>query len=163
MINATDEIVLIERHLIPALPFCHAILKGPRPPSPSYPQQIDRLGDHIRKRRLDLKLSQKQAAELLAVNPGTITNWEGQHSNPALLCMPAIIRFLGYNPLPEVRTLSGKLARYRLSCGTTQKALAKRLGVDPCTLARWERGDTEPTGLYRKLVEKLLTDSQQDQ
>jgi transcriptional regulator with XRE-family HTH domain len=162
MINATDEIVLIERHL-PALPFCHAILKGPRPPSRSYPQQINRLGDHIRKRRLDLKLSQKQAAELLGVNPGTITNWEGQHSNPALLCMRAIICFLGYNPLPETDKLAGKLARYRLSCGTTQKALAKRLGIDPCTLARWERGDTTPGGLYRKLVEKLLSEKQSDQ
>jgi transcriptional regulator with XRE-family HTH domain len=163
MINATDEIVLIERHLIPALPFCHAVLKAPRPPSPSYPKQINTLGDHIRKRRVDLGLLQRQAAELLRVTASTLTNWERQRSNPALPAMPAIIRFLGYNPLPEGVTLAGKLKRYRLTRGTTQKALANRLAVDPCTLARWERGDTTPGGLYRKLVEKLLSEKQSDQ
>ena len=76
--------------------------------------------------------------------------------------MPKIIRFLGYNPLPEAGTLVGKLTRYRLSRGITQEALAKTLEIDQCTLARWERGDTTPTGLYRKLVEKILSDHPTD-
>ena len=89
---------------------------------------------------------------------GSLENWEGQHRNPALPIMPAIIRFLGYNPLPEADTLANKLTRYRVSLGITQEALAEKLGIDPCTLARWERGDRTPTGLYRKLIEKLLSD-----
>ena len=142
------------------MPFRHAELKAARPPSAAYPKQINTLGNHIRKRRLDLRLSQKQAAELIGVKKGSLENWEGQHRNPALPIMPAIIRFLGYNPLPEADTLANKLTRYRVSLGITQEALARKLGVDPCTLARWERGDRTPIGLYRKLVEKLLTDRQ---
>lgn len=144
------------------MPFCHVALKGPKPKSPAYPKALNTLGDHIRKRRLDLGLAQKQAAELIGVAAGTLTNWEGQRNTPALPFMPGLIRFLGYNPLPEAGTVAGKLTRYRVAQGITQKALAKTLGIDPCTLARWERGDRTPTGLYRKLVEKLVTDSPQN-
>jgi DNA-binding XRE family transcriptional regulator len=52
--------------------------------------------------------------------------------------------------------VASRLIRYRASHGITQKTLAKKLGVDPSTLARWERGDREPTGLYRKVAEKML-------
>ena|SRR5438034_3432330 len=102
------------------------------------------------------------AAELIGVNKGTLENWEGQHRHPALFCMPAIIRFLGCNPLSATDALTGKLTRYRMSLGITQGDMARRLSIDQCTLARWERGDRTPTGLYRKLVEKLLTDDLQD-
>jgi transcriptional regulator with XRE-family HTH domain len=71
--------------------------------------------------------------------------------------MPAIIRFLGYNPVPEAETLAGRITHWRVSQGISRKKLAKKLGVDESTLARWERGDRAPTGLYRKLVENLLT------
>jgi len=37
-----------------------------------------------------------------------------------------------------------------------QKAFAARLGVDPGTLARWERGEREPKGSYVELVESIL-------
>src|SRR5579859_826267 len=150
-----------QHNLIPALPFCHAILKAPRPPSDAYPKQINTLGDHIKKRRLELGLLQKQAAQRIGVNESTIQNWEGQHRHPALHCMPAIIQFLGYNPLPEVNTFADKLTRYRVSLGITQEALAKTIGIDKSTLARWERGDRTPTGLYHELVEKLLIDDPQ--
>ena len=76
--------------------------------------------------------------------------------------MPTIIRFLGYNPLSDSNTLADRLTRYRVSLGITQETLARKLGVDPCTLARWERGDRTPIGLYRKLVEKLLADDTED-
>jgi DNA-binding XRE family transcriptional regulator len=139
------------------LPFCRVTLKARRPQSPAYPKKIKTLGDHLRKRRLDLALLQRQVADSIGVDKNTIANWEGQRSNPALILMPAIIRFLGYNPLPGSTTLAGRLVRYRTSLGMTQKALAKRLGIDPCTLARWEREEKMPIGLYRQLVEDLLS------
>ena len=97
------------------------------------------------------------------MNKGSLENWEGQHRHPALFCIPAIIRYLGYNPLPAAKTLAGRLTRYRVSLGITQKELAKQLGIDPCTLARWERGDRTPTGLYRKLVDDLLNEISRSQ
>ena len=128
-----------------------------------YPRQINTLGDHIRKRRLDLKLSQKQAADLMGVTTSTVTNWERQRNTPALFFIPAIIQFLGFDPLPRAETLAARLTRYRRVRGTPQKELAQHLGVDPCTLARWERGERTPTGLYRKLVVRLLSDANPDQ
>jgi transcriptional regulator with XRE-family HTH domain len=38
----------------------------------------------------------------------------------------------------------------------TQKELAKRLGVDPGTLARWERGEREPTGRFAESVKQFI-------
>jgi DNA-binding XRE family transcriptional regulator len=132
------------------------MLVGQRPKPAAYPKEIKTIGDHLRRRRLDLGLFQRQVAEFIGVDKTSIANWEGQHGHPALIFMPAIIRFLGYNPLPQPGTLANQLVHYRVSRGLTQWALAKRLGIDPCTLARWERGDRTPSGLYRKLVQNLL-------
>ncbi len=74
--------------------------------------------------------------------------------------MPAIIRFLGYNPLPEADTLGERLVRHRTSLGMMQGEAAKRLGVDPGTLARWERGEREPTGVVLGRVQRLLNDEE---
>ncbi len=73
--------------------------------------------------------------------------------------MPAIIRFLGYNPLPAADTLGGQLVRHRTSLGMTQAEAAKRLDVDSGTLARWERGEREPAGGLPGRVERFLSDS----
>jgi transcriptional regulator with XRE-family HTH domain len=39
--------------------------------------------------------------------------------------------------------------------GLTQKELAKRLGVDPGTLAGWERSEPEPAGRFLEAVERF--------
>lgn len=46
-----------------ALPFCHLELRAARRKPATYPKQINSLGDHIRARRLDLNLLQKQVAD----------------------------------------------------------------------------------------------------
>jgi transcriptional regulator with XRE-family HTH domain len=72
--------------------------------------------------------------------------------------MPAIIRFLGYNPLPAASTLAEQLLRQRTSMGLSQKEAARSLGVDAGTLARWERGEREPTGAFLDSVTRFLAD-----
>jgi predicted transcriptional regulator len=62
--------------------------------------------------------------------------------------MPAIMRFLGYNPLPPPDGWAERLVRCRTVLGLSQKESALRIGVDQCTLARWERGEREPTGAF---------------
>ena len=70
----------------------------------------------------------------------SVFNWENNRTAPQVHHIPKIINFLGYNPLPAVRSLSEKLMAARRTLGLSQRAMAKRLGVDPTTLARWEKG-----------------------
>ena len=98
------------------------------------------MGDHIRKKRLDIGLFQKEAAEQIGVSEATIYNWERNANSPQVHDIPAIILFLGYNPLLAAKSLGEKLLWARRKLGLTQRAMAKRLGIDATTLARWERG-----------------------
>jgi DNA-binding transcriptional regulator YiaG len=113
------------------------------------PVKPETVGDHLRLRRLTLKLFQKQVAERLGADTTSIHNWEVNAGQPALKYMPAIIEFLGYNPLPQAASLPERLVRTRTSMGLTQKESAARIGVDPSTLAKWERGEREPAPVFR--------------
>jgi transcriptional regulator with XRE-family HTH domain len=141
---------------IPALPFCHVRLSGLKPLPKAYPKRLKTLGDHIRKRRLDLGLLQREVAAQLGVNTASIGNWEINETRPMVHCLPGIIAFLGHNPLPEADDLIGKLKRLRGTLGLTQEKLGQELGIDESTIAGWERGDNTPVGPYRKLLEDFL-------
>ncbi len=90
-------------------------------------------------------LFQRQVAEGIGVSEATIYNWEGNESLPSDRYMPRIIQFLGYDPVPAPKTLSEKLRHCRQLLGLTLKAMAKRLGVDPTSLRKWERGGRRPS------------------
>jgi transcriptional regulator with XRE-family HTH domain len=70
--------------------------------------------------------------------------------------MPAIIDFLSYNPLPPATTLAKRLVRGRMSLGLSRKTAARRMSVDPTTLAKWERGEREPAGDFAARVLRFL-------
>ena len=145
------------RRGIPALPFCHITLKGQKPPPKAYPQELKTLGDHLRKRRLDLKLLQRQVALTLGVEEATIWNWENNYSSPKLHYIPRIIQFLGYVPFNnQAKTLGERIVNYRRLSGITQKELAKSLGVAPTTLARWERNKGKPNKRHLPKLAHLL-------
>jgi ribosome-binding protein aMBF1 (putative translation factor) len=44
----------------------------------------------------------------------------------------------------------------RTALGLSQKETAHRLGVDPSTLPRWERGEREPASEFAARAERLL-------
>ena len=111
------------------------------------PEKLETIGDHLLRRRLTLKLLQREVAEQLGVDKTSICNWENNRSKPDLEYVPAIIRFLGYNPMPPSVGWADKLTQGRTSMGLTQKQAAGRIGVDQSTLARWERGEREPSGV----------------
>jgi DNA-binding XRE family transcriptional regulator len=90
------------------------------------------------------------------VDTTSVFNWEANTSQPDLKYMPAVIQFLGYNPLSEADTLGGRLVRHRTSLGMTRGEAAKRIDVDPGTLARWERGEREPAGESLERVGRFL-------
>ncbi len=89
------------RRDIPALPFCHVRLRAQKPLPPAHPRELRTLGDHLRKRRLDLGLLQSEVAERLAVDETTIYNWERHRTQPARQLVPRILRFVGYTPRPR--------------------------------------------------------------
>ena len=145
-----------QRNVILALPFCHVRLSGPKPQQKAYPKHLKTLGDHLRKRRLDLGLLQKEVAEQLGFDTASIGNWESNETQPMVHRLPAIFTFLGHNPLPEADDLIGKFKRVRCSLGLSQEQLGQKLGIDESTIAGWERGESKPVGSYRKLLEDFI-------
>jgi transcriptional regulator with XRE-family HTH domain len=100
-----------------------------------------------------LGLLQKEVAERIECDTATITNWELNHSSPELRFTPRIIAFLGYDPCDRGSgTLGERIVACRQRMGLSQKKFARRLGVDPTTVARWERGEGRPS---RKLWKRL--------
>jgi transcriptional regulator with XRE-family HTH domain len=138
------------------LPFCHSQIRLPKPKPTAYPLRISTLGDHIRKRRLDLKLFQAQVAARIGVDEATITNWEGNRTAPAVRHIPAIFEFLGYDPIPDPPSFPERLATYRRRLGLSQRRLAEKLGVDPTTVRDWEAGRHRPTEKSSDVIAKVL-------
>lgn len=61
----------------------------------SYPEKPVTLGDHIRKKRMELNLFQSDVAKILKVKRDNIVNWETNTYDPGLVYFPRIIDFLG--------------------------------------------------------------------
>ncbi len=135
-----------------SLPFCSITLSAPKPRK--LPTVLNALGDHIKKRWLELGLLQHQLAERLGVKTDTILNWEHNRTTPTLRYLPRVVAFLGYNPSVEIpKTLGEKVLQYRKSCGVSQKELAKRIGIDSTTLSRIER---EKGNHFATVIEKVF-------
>jgi transcriptional regulator with XRE-family HTH domain len=124
------------------------------------PEKLETLGDHLRRRRLTLKLIQRQVAEQIGVDATSIHNWETNVSTPSLQYMPAILEFLGYNPVPQGSGWAERLVQCRTALGLSQNESAKRMGVDQSTLARWERGEREPTGGFAAQAQRFLVSAE---
>lgn len=139
------------------MPFCYIQLIGRKPPNTAYPQQLKTLGDHLRKRRLDLGLLQKEVAKKIGVNKSTITNWELNHNYPELRFLPSIIDFLGYWSYDTSRdNLGQQIVAARTRLGLSQEKLAILLDVDPSTVGRWEQNKGQSLMKHRVLVFAFL-------
>lgn len=127
------------------MPFAYVSLKTLIPRE--YDFEPVSIGDHIRKKRLQLGLFQREVAKQLEVNPWTVLNWEKGKTEVPIGSIPAVLQFLGYDPFPEPETVSQHLLSKRRAMGWTIREAAQVVGVDPGTWGRWERG--QPV-LYRK-------------
>ena len=136
------------------LPFCKIALKAAK--FTPYPQEPRSVGDHLKKRRYELGLFQKDVALALEVNDWTICNWENNKTTPAVRYLPRIIEFLGYYPYPDPETLGERLLACRRHLGLSCKRMAQRLCVDEGTLAKWERGTLAPSGKHQRSVKEFL-------
>jgi len=128
-----------------------------RIPKRGYPFILRQIGDHIRKRRLDLCLSQHQAAERLGVEASTVHNWEVKGTPPSTRYVPAVVSFLEYNPWPApCGTLPERLRATRILRGLSQRATAEAIGIDKHTVWGWEKGRRKIGGPYLQVVETFL-------
>ena len=98
------------------------------------------LGEHLRKRRLVLGLTQNQAAKQLGINSWTVLNWEKGHTEPPIESMPAIVRFLGYDPFPEPKTLPERLLAKRRAMGWSIRKSRPKAWGRPRDLGRLGTG-----------------------
>jgi transcriptional regulator with XRE-family HTH domain len=114
------------------------------------------IGEHLRRRRLELGLTQKHAANRVGVNPWTVLNWETGKTEPPIRSIPAIVWFLGYDPFPEPKTVGERLLQKRREWGWSVRQAADCLGVDPTTWRDWEAGELILFREHRAKVAHLL-------
>jgi transcriptional regulator with XRE-family HTH domain len=137
------------------LPFVRVCLVG-RIPKP-YPENPTTLGEHLKKRRHELGLFQKDVAKLLGINQWTLIGWEtGRQVRVFARHEAAIICFLGYSPFPPPQTLGEAVKRKRRELGLTTRQLAAHLGWDEGTVRRYEKDVWVPQGERRDRVERFL-------
>lgn len=140
---------------VPFLPFGLVRLTF-RLPKPDAPVLVT-VGDHVRARRKVLGLTQTQAAKQVGVVRDALARWEAEPREPDRRNMPAVIRFLGYDPQPPATTFGGLLKRTRRTLGMNQPQIAQALGVPTASLRPWERGAHEPKEDRKRLLEAKLT------
>jgi transcriptional regulator with XRE-family HTH domain len=138
------------------LPICQVAFTALRPKPAGYPSAPKTLGEHLKRRRMDLGLIQREVSARVGVTEASVWNWENGLAEPEIRHLPAIFAFLGHDPRPKPQTIAERLMAFRTGKGWARPRLAAELRVDPSTLARWERGERTPWGQYADRVGELL-------
>ena len=137
------------------MPFCQTTLVTEKPRK-SYPKVPSSIGEHIKKRWLDLRIDQKTNAHQIGVSTKTLHNWGAGMRSPHIVSIPYIIIFLGYYPFKPPQDLSERLLVARRHIGLSQRQMANVLSVDPGTYARWETGRRLPGRKYQERIQEVL-------
>ena len=141
-----------------ALPFSRVAVSLPRYRQ-GYPRNPRTVGEHIKKRRMDLSLLQKDVANIIGVSEDCITYWENARSTPQIQFMPRIVKFLDYNPVDaDMKTLAGQIRNYRILNGLSHKKFGEMLGVDATTVGAWELGTSIPKKSTLERIRKYIKD-----
>ena len=118
-------------------------LKASLPKHRKYPEIISTVGDEFRAMRIDREMTQKEVARELGVNRNFICEMELGKLTQTIFSLHKAYLFLGYIPKTldiKDSTLRGKLYAYRIRNGFTYTQVAKIIGVDKSTIARFENG-----------------------
>ena len=129
--------------MIPSVgfPFCHLTLTSAKPYSSPYPRELVTWGDHLRARRLERGLLQKDLAKLWHLDPATVNYWERNRFDPAPRHLPRIVDFLGYVPYNPCWTPAERVRAQREALGFSRQRFAEALGVTPKTRFGGGNGD----------------------
>lgn len=136
------------------VPLLQFRIQASKPKPYGYPQEIKTIGEHIRARRMNLGLLQKEVAIIINVSTSCIENWEKNRGFPNKMHIPKIKKFLGKDvgfTMPEMQ-LEERLKEYRKKHNLTQKMLAKSIGVGINTLIKIEnKGGHILNSTYKKI------------
>ncbi len=127
-------------------------------PTP-YPREPQTVGDHLKRRRYELGLSQKEVRQQLQVGVMTLGRWENNQYTPRVQYFPCIIAFLGYDPYGEPERYGDMITARRRQCGLSRKRLARQLSMEEMTLARYEDGVAQPKAGHQAKLEEFLAGS----
>ncbi|MFY0630028.1 MAG: helix-turn-helix domain-containing protein [Flavobacteriaceae bacterium] len=141
-----------------SLPICPIEIHTTRRQAEDYPKSLNTLADHIKAKRLDQRLSQKQLAKILDVKVQTFWTWETMGANPLPIMMKRIVIWLGYVPMigRDKNMLSGQLYTFRMNHGYTQKHIAEILRIDRWAVTKIENDKTVDQK-YIDRIRELIT------
>jgi transcriptional regulator with XRE-family HTH domain len=135
------------------LPFCRLTLYAKKPYNPQYCTDPKTVGEHLKNRRLVLRLDQEHAAKLLGIWAATYSLWELNRTAPKNWNMRKVVEFLGFCPIDPDDTPGRRLAWSRHCLGFSQKWMAKMIGMDPNIIWKLETESWEGQEEYlRKVV-----------
>jgi DNA-binding transcriptional regulator YiaG len=123
-----------------------------------YPKELNTLGDHIRAMRLERGMLQREVADMIGVCKGTIIHWENNKGGSCAPDVPAIIKFLGYDPFPDPGGLINEMKQWRVRSGLSTTEAAGLLGMEGATWAYWEQGARKPGKRTVKAILALISE-----
>lgn len=139
------------------MPFCEGgplTVKALKPKDHAeHPQS---LGEHLRKRRKELGLPQREVAAQMGVAIETLIDWEKDRTKPAAAQFRPVIAFLGYDPSPEPKTLAERVEAKCRSLGATLDQVAQYLGWDEGSLRRYLMGKWRLSPERAQSLERFL-------
>jgi transcriptional regulator with XRE-family HTH domain len=110
-------------------------LKSLRPKD--YSEDPQTLGQHLKKRRKERGLFQREVAAEMGVDTWTYLNWEKDKTVPVAARFRPVVEFRGYDPTPPARTLAERLQAKRRELGVTFSQVARDLCSDEGSLTRY--------------------------
>jgi DNA-binding XRE family transcriptional regulator len=115
------------------------------------------IAEHLQNKQLELNITQNEMARRIGVDVENIINWKMRGMKPHITFCPKIIQFLGYNPfLIDTETLGGRIKKYRIEHGLSQRALAEISGLDESCLCLWEKNEKQPVASKLAILEEIL-------
>ena len=116
---------------------------------------VEAIGQRLKRHREACGWSQSKAASMLGVDPSVLGRWESGQRQPQGKYLAKAHSFLGEDPPPVPATVADRLKRCREALGWSQRELARRIGVWPSTVERWELGHRRPGAEHAAMLERL--------
>jgi transcriptional regulator with XRE-family HTH domain len=135
-------------------------LKAKKPKD--YSEVPQSLGEHLKKRRRELALLQREAGERMGITKETVANWEKDKTKPVPSQFKRVMAFLGYDPTPAPATLAERFEAKRRHLGATLEQVAQYLGWDEGSLRRYIKGRWQLSNERAAALERFLNQSERE-